>query len=152
MRRRSFLKRAAAFAVGVPARGAGAVLAYVGTYSSPKGPEGSRGNGKGINLFQMNPSTGALIFRELFASGANPSWLAFDPTRTHLYVANETDTYQGTGSGSVSAYSVDRSSGHLTLLNAASSQGAGPASCLTSVAAPSEPFGWMGRTATVPPA
>ena len=127
MRRRSFLKRAAAFAVGVPARGAGAVLAYVGTYSSPKGPEGSRGNGKGINLFQMNPSTGALTFRELFASDANPSWLAFDPSRTHLYVANETDTYQGTGSGSVSAYSVDRSSGRLTLLNSASSQGAGPA-------------------------
>src|ERR1022692_989930 len=120
MRRRSFLKRAAAFAVGVPARGAGAVLAYVGTYSSPKGPEGSRGNGKGINLFQMNPSTGALTFRELFASDANPSWLAFDPTRTHLYVANETDTYQGT-------CSVDRSSGRLTLLNTASSQGAGPA-------------------------
>jgi 6-phosphogluconolactonase len=126
-RRRSFLKFAAAFAVGAPARGADAVLAYVGTYSSPKGPEGSRGNGKGINLFQMNPSTGALTFRELFVSDANPSWLAFDPSRTHLYVANETDMYQGASSGSVSAYSVDRSSGHLTLLNTVSSQGAGPA-------------------------
>src|ERR1017187_4260146 len=127
MRRRSFLKRAAAFAVGVPARGAGAVLAYVGTYSSPKGPEGSKGNGKGINLFQMNVATGALTLREVFASGNNPSWLALDPSRTHLYAANETDTYQGASSGSVSAYSINRSSGHLTSLNTVSSQGAGPA-------------------------
>jgi 6-phosphogluconolactonase len=127
MRRRSFLKSAAAFAAAMPARGAGDVLAYVGTYSSPKGPEGSKGRGKGINLFQMNPSTGALTFRELFASDANPAWLAFNPSRTHLYAANETDTYEGAASGSVSAYSVDRSSGRLALLNTVSSQGAGPA-------------------------
>jgi 6-phosphogluconolactonase len=127
MNRRSFLMGGAALASGVPARGAGALLAYVGTYSSPKGPEGSRGNGKGINLYEVNPSTGALTFRELFANGDNPAWLAFDPSRSHLYSANETDTYEGAGSGSVSAYSIDRSSGHLTLVNTVSSQGAGPA-------------------------
>ncbi|MGD0775315.1 MAG: lactonase family protein [Candidatus Solibacter sp.] len=125
--RRGFLKSAAAFAAGFPARGADAVLAYVGTYSSPKGPEGSKGYGKGIYLFQMDPSTGTLTLREVFASDANPSWLAFDPSRTHLYAANETDTYQGASSGSVSAYSIDRSSGRLTPLNTVSSQGAGPA-------------------------
>ena len=125
--RRGFLKSAAAFAAAVPARGANAVLAYVGTYSAAKGAEGSRGNGKGINLFEMNPSTGALTLVELFANDANPAWLAFDPSRTHLYAANETDTYQGASSGSVSAYSIDRSSGRLTLLNTVSSQGAGPA-------------------------
>ena len=117
MHRRGFLKSAAAFAIGVPARGADAVLAYVGTYSSPKGPEGSKGNGKGIYLYQMNPSTGALTLRELCASDANPACLALDPSRTHLYAANETDTYQGASSGSVSAYSIDRSSGRLTSLN-----------------------------------
>jgi len=127
LHRRKFLKSAAAFAAGVPARGADGLLAYVGTYSSPKGPEGSKGNGKGIYLFQMNPSTGALTLRELFASGDNPAWLAFNPSRTHLYAANETDTYQGASSGSVSAYSIDRSSGRLALLNTVSSQGAGPA-------------------------
>jgi 6-phosphogluconolactonase len=128
MHRRRFLQSAAAaFAVSVPARGAGAALAYVGTYSSPQGPEGSKGYGKGIYLYQMNPSTGVLTRRELFANDANPSWLAFDPSRTHLYTANETGTYQGASSGSVSAYSIDRASGHLTLLNTVSSQGAGPA-------------------------
>jgi 6-phosphogluconolactonase (cycloisomerase 2 family) len=43
-----------------------------------------------------------------------------------LYAANEIANFED-GSGSVSAFSVDRSSGHLTLLNTVSSQGAGPA-------------------------
>jgi 6-phosphogluconolactonase len=105
----------------------GPILAYVGTYSSPEGPEGSHGNGQGIYLFEMNPSTGALSQREVFPNGSNPSWLAFDPSRTHLYAANETKTFEGANSGSVSAYSIDRSSGRLTLLNTVSSHGAGPA-------------------------
>jgi 6-phosphogluconolactonase (cycloisomerase 2 family) len=135
--RRRFLKGAMALAVAGPALARaernqsnlpkGSILAYVGTYSSPQGPEGSKGNGQGIYLFQMNPSTGALSQRELWANDANPSCLAFDPSRTHLYAANETATFQGANSGSVSAYSIDRSSGHLTLLNTVSSQGAGPA-------------------------
>jgi 6-phosphogluconolactonase len=103
------------------------LLAYVGAYSSPQGPEGSKGNGQGIYLFQMNPSTGTLSQRKLFASDSNPAWLAFDPSKTHLYSANETTTFQGSNAGSVSAFSIDRSNGHLTLLNTVSSQGAGPA-------------------------
>ena len=97
-----------------------AQLLYVGTYSSPEGPEGSTGRGEGIYLFEMNPATGALKHRELFRNGSNPSWLALDASRTHLYAANETK------SGSVSSYAVDRSTGRITLLNTQSSQGAGP--------------------------
>ncbi|MGA2589744.1 MAG: lactonase family protein [Bryobacteraceae bacterium] len=123
--RRGLLKYAAALAV--PASAGEPVLAYVGTYSSPQGPEGSRGNGQGIYLFQMNPATGALSPREVLANDSNPSWLAFDPSRTHLYAANETATFQGARAGSVSAYSIGRANGHLTLLNTVSSQGAGPA-------------------------
>jgi 6-phosphogluconolactonase len=109
---------------GVSARGP--ILAYVGTYSSPQGPEGSKGYGQGIYLFEMNPETGALKQRELFPNGSNPSWLAFDPSRTHLYSANETAAYQGAESGSVSAYAIEKSSGRLTLLNTVSSEGASP--------------------------
>jgi 6-phosphogluconolactonase len=134
MSRRGFLKGSAAIAAagsaGAQARRSQAnssILAYVGTYSSPEGPEGSKGHGQGIYLFQMNPSTGALSQRELFSDGSNPAWLAFNPSRTHLYSANETPTFQGTSSGSVSAFSIDRTSGHLTLLNTVSSEGAGPA-------------------------
>ena len=35
--------------------------------------------------------------------------------------------FQGTDSGSVSAFAIDRSNGHLTPLNTVSSDGAGPA-------------------------
>jgi 6-phosphogluconolactonase len=103
------------------------VVAYVGTYSSPQGPEGSKGYGQGIYLFQMNPATGALAQVGLFANDSNPSWLAFDPSRTHLYAANEIGNFEGAKSGSVSAYSIDRATGHLTRLNTVSSHGAGPA-------------------------
>ena len=105
----------------------GPILAYVASYSSPQGPEGSKGNGQGIYLFEMDPATGGLSQRELYADDSNPSWLALDPSGTHLYAANETSTFQGTDSGSVSAFLIDRHSGHLTLLDTMSSHGAGPA-------------------------
>lgn len=106
-------------------------LLYVASYSSPAGPEGSKGNGKGIYLFEMEPASGALSLREVIPNDGNPSWLAFDSSRTHLYSANETAVYQGEESGSVSAYSIDRASGRLTLLNTVSSRGASP--CYVSV-------------------
>jgi len=103
------------------------ILACVGSYSSPQGPEGSKGRGQGIYLFEMDAATGALKQREVFKDPSNPSWLALDASRTHLYAANETNTFNGTHSGSVSAISVDRSNGSLMLLNTVSSEGAGPA-------------------------
>jgi len=106
---------------------AGGLLMYVGTYSSPQGPEGSKGNGRGIYVFRIDPSNGDLTQREVIPNGSNPSCLALDPSGTHLYSANETGTYEGAPSGSVTAYSIDRPTGHLTLLNTVSSRGAGPA-------------------------
>lgn len=103
------------------------ILAYAGTYSSPEGPEGSQGRGEGIYLFQMDPSTGELAQRQVFRNRSNPSWLEFDPSQTHLYSADETQTFEGAPSGSVSAYSINRTNGGLALLNTVSSEGAGPA-------------------------
>ncbi len=135
--RRGFLADAAALGTTLPAlaqterKYANFVvvpsLAYVGTYSSPQGPEGSKGNGQGIYSFGVDRSTGALSPLEVFADGSNPAWLAFDPSRAHLYSANETPTFQGAASGSVSAFSIGPPNGHLTLLNTVSSEGAGPA-------------------------
>jgi 6-phosphogluconolactonase (cycloisomerase 2 family) len=105
----------------------GRFQAYVGTYSSPQGPEGSAGRGQGIYQFEMDPATGALSQRALFPNGANPSWLALDASRKHLYAANETAVFEGAPSGSVSAYSIEEPSGRLTLLNTVRSEGAGPA-------------------------
>ena len=102
-------------------------LLYIGTYSSPEGPEGSRGNGKGIYSFEMNPGTGELTQLDVFPSELNPSWLALNPAKTHLYTGNETDQFEGVHSGSVSAYAVDPASKKLRLLNTMASGGAGPA-------------------------
>ena len=123
----AFMRSSLALRRGLANSLKGPILAFVGTYSSPQGPEGSKGNGQGIYLFRMDPSTGALSQCGLFADDSNPSWLAFDPSKTHLYAANETANFQGANTGSVSAFAIDRSQGQLALLNTVSSQGAGPA-------------------------
>src|SRR5687767_4927324 len=88
------------------------ILAYVGTYSSREGSN----HGRGIHILEMNSSSGALVPNEIVRSESNPSWLTFNRNRTHLYSANEIAD-PSTGSGSVSAYAVDRSTGLLTVLN-----------------------------------
>src|SRR2546422_1407999 len=82
--RREFIRGSAALALTGPGfMSLGRpVLAYVGTYSSPQGPEGAIGRGQGIYLFEMNAATGALQQRDVFPSDSNPSWLALNPSRT----------------------------------------------------------------------
>jgi 6-phosphogluconolactonase (cycloisomerase 2 family) len=98
------------------------IFAYVGTYSSAQGPN----RGQGIHILEMNPSNGALLPLDILKSESNPAWLAFNRDRTHLYSANEVAVAE-TGSGSASAYAIDRQTGRLTLVNTVSSEGAGPA-------------------------
>lgn len=104
----------------------GPVLAYAGTYSAPVGAEGAPGRGEGIYLFEMNPATGALLRRAVFPNAENPSCLALNASGTRLYSANETATYKGSSTGSVSAYAIERPGGRLTLMNTVASEGAGP--------------------------
>jgi 6-phosphogluconolactonase len=134
--RRSFLQAAGAAAMAPALTRAGEsqsqsapsrILACAGTYSSPQGPEGAKGRGQGIYVFEMNTATGALTQREIIPNDANPACLALAPSGAHLYSANEISNFAGGSSGSVSAYTVDRATGHLGLLNTVSSEGAGPA-------------------------
>jgi len=124
--RREFLASAATVAASAMAFEPGPVLAYAGTYSAPVGAEGAPGRGKGIYLFEMNPATGALAERALFPNPDNPSCLALNASGTRLYSANETATYQGASSGSVSAFEIERPGGRLKLINTVASEGAGP--------------------------
>lgn len=134
--RRRFLKGAAALGAAAPALAPARqshadsaghpIFAYVGSYSLPQGPDGTVGRGQGIYLFEMNPATGALLQRELIRRDTNPSFMAYDRSRKYMYSVNWIANYQGTNSGSVSAYTIDRDSGHLTLLNTVSSEGANP--------------------------
>lgn len=109
------------------------LIAYVGTYSSPlrKVPEGQvdlpPGNGRGIHLFQVDRATGALAPSGIFEQTTSPSCLVVSSDGTRIYSANETDGFEGTPSGSVSAFAVSPKDGQLTLLNTVSSGGAGPA-------------------------
>jgi len=133
--RRGFLKGAAALAVAqqpslAPAQGQAnssnrPILAYVGAYSGKQGPVGSKANEEGIFLFHMDPATGVLARRGHFANDSAAAWLEVDPSGKHLYAANIIETFQGTNSGSVSAFSIDRVTGNLELLNTVSSGGAG---------------------------
>lgn len=100
------------------------ILAYVGTYSTAL--DGGGNNGKGINLFEMNPGTGELRLIKLATEARNASWLSLDPSGHYLYAANEIADFAGK-SGAVTAYEVDRANGNLRQLNVMSSEGAGPA-------------------------
>jgi 6-phosphogluconolactonase len=98
--------------------GAQARFVYVGTYTAPDVPPGGThpSTATGIYVFRMDPNNGALLPVETVAA-SNPSFVALDPTRTHLYSVNE-DL-----SGRVSAYSINTATGKLTFLNTAAANG-----------------------------
>lgn len=93
-------------------------LVYVGTYTGP--------TSKGIYAFRFDAGSGKATSLGAVGETANPSFLAIDRSRTHLYAVNEVGDYQGQKSGGVSAFSIDRETGKLTFLNEVSSRGAGP--------------------------
>ena len=99
----------------------GTFWVYVGTYTP--------NNGQGIYLGQLNLFTGQFSILRLVApalpatatnaSTASPSTLALDPSGNFLYAGNEFGV-----PGAVSAYSINRMTGDLTLLNAVPAVGA----------------------------
>jgi len=139
--RRSFLQSSAALAGAAgllmtraaPAGQArGPLLAYVGTFSSPLRDvlptqvDLPPGNGRGIHLFQVDRTTGALTPCGLYESGASPNCLALNTAGTRLYSTNETDHVGQDREGTVSAFTISRTDGQLQLLNTVPSGGAGP--------------------------
>src|SRR5947208_1409131 len=135
--RREFVATAATVAAStaLPAQPKGAggpLLAYVGTFSSPLRDtlptqvDLPPGNGRGIHVFQVDRATGALTAAGVHEMGTSPSCLALNAAGTRLYSANETDRVGDDKQGTVSAFSVDRADGRLTLLNTMRSGGAGP--------------------------
>ncbi len=140
--RRSFLKTSAALAGATslaegllpaqPGQAGGLLIAYVGTFSSPLRDvlptqvDLPPGNGRGIHLFRVNRTTGALTPVGVHEMGTSPSCLALNADGTRLYSANETDRAGQDKQGTVSAFAVDRADGSLKLLNTVRSGGAGP--------------------------
>jgi 6-phosphogluconolactonase len=97
----------------------GAMFVYVGTYTSEKS--------QGIYRLKLDLASGTLSAPEVAATVTNPSFLALDPGKTHLYSVNETGKFADKPTGSVSAFSIDAATGALTPLNQESSGGSGPA-------------------------
>jgi 6-phosphogluconolactonase len=139
--RRSFLKTSVALAGATPGMGAllpaeaesaKPLMAYVGTFSSalrdvlPTQVDLPPGNGRGIHLFEVNRTTGALTPTGFHEMGTSPSCLAVNASGTRIYSANETDRVGEDKEGSVSAFAVSRTDGRLKLLNSVRSGGAGP--------------------------
>jgi 6-phosphogluconolactonase len=105
------------------------MLVYVGTYTelirfgSGKILEG---NGEGIYVYRMDQSSGALELVHKATGIANPSYLAFDPSRRFLYAVNELKTYEEQPSGAITAFAVDPRTGELELLNKRLTRGTDP--------------------------
>jgi len=140
--RRSFLKASALLAGNAPllagvmqvqsAERKAPLIAYVGTFSSPLRDvlptqvDLPPGNGRGIHLFRVDRSTGALTPTGVYELGTSPNFLALNAAGTRLYSTNETDRVGEGNEGTISAFAINRADGQLTLLNTVRSGGAGP--------------------------
>jgi 6-phosphogluconolactonase len=108
------------------------LLAYVGTFSSPLRDvlptqvDLPPGNGRGIHLFRVDRTSGAMTPAGIHEMGTSPSCLALNTDGTRLYSANETDRVGEHKEGTVSAFAINRENGTLQLLNTVRSGGAGP--------------------------
>ncbi len=96
----------------------GELLVYVGTYT--------RKDSKGIYGFRLDLKSGALTPLGLVAESSNPSFLALHPSGETLFAANEISKFKDEKAGAVSAFSIDRDTGKLELINQQSSKGTGP--------------------------
>jgi 6-phosphogluconolactonase len=88
--------------------GSGAPFVYVG------------GTGTDISIYKLDAALGKLTFVKSVAAGTTPSFLAFDPSFSHLYAVNE-------GSAKVASFKVDPKTGDLTFVNRVDSGGDAPA-------------------------
>jgi 6-phosphogluconolactonase len=112
------LAAVAASAVAAPSEKPGPVTVYVGTYTD--------GTSRGIYRLTFDPASGTMTEPVLAVETKNPSFLALHPSGRFLYAVGEVSSFEGAKTGAVSAFSVDPTTGDLTLLNQQSSAGAGP--------------------------
>jgi 6-phosphogluconolactonase (cycloisomerase 2 family) len=130
--RRQFIKAGVGFATAAAfpslafaGRGTPARFAYVGTYTrgAPGGDSGAKSNG--VYVLSVNAADGSLAVIQDIPSD-NPSFLCLDPRQRHLYVAVETDDFEGDKQGAIESYRIDQANGKLTFLNRVGSKGAWP--------------------------
>lgn len=110
------------------------MFAYVGSYTTPD----RDGRGDGIRVYRVNKSGDTWIPVQHVSGLENPSLFTLRRDQSVLYSVHG-------GRNLVSAFSVDRASGHLTLLNQMDCQGNNP---VDSALDPSERFLVVGNYGT----
>lgn len=101
------------------AMSASSQLMLIGTYTPKDGAS------RGIYAVRLDSATGALSQPELAAQTPNPTFLALHPDGRHVYALGESGTSGGKPGGAALAYTLDRGTGKLTLLNSEPTGGAG---------------------------
>src|SRR6476620_3819687 len=92
----------------------GPLMAYVATFSSPLRDtlptqvDLPPGNGRGIHIFQVNRSTGALRPAGAYESGTSPNCIAVNAAGTRMYATNETASVGENKEGTLSAFAINR--------------------------------------------
>ncbi|HEV2695649.1 MAG TPA: lactonase family protein [Verrucomicrobiae bacterium] len=109
------------FAIAVPAK---EFLVYFGTYTNALS--------KGIYVSRLDAKTGKFSEPVLAAAVGNPNYVNLSPDGKYLYSSSSVRASGKDGDGLVSAFSVDRVTGRLTLLNQMSAGSYDP--CYVSVA------------------
>lgn len=94
------------------------MMVYIGTNTSS--------SSLGIYRFGLDVATGSTTPVELAATVRNPTFLAASSDRRFLYAVSEISDFEGKKSGGVSSFSMDLTTGNLTLLNQQPSGGRGP--------------------------
>jgi 6-phosphogluconolactonase len=99
----------------LPAGELGTVFAYVGCRTTKE----RNARGEGINVYRVDPATGAWTHVQLLKDLVNPSFLAFDAKQRFLYSVHG-------DSGEVSAFGIDGATGEISFLNQQSTGGKNP--------------------------
>lgn len=93
-------------------------IMYVGTFFGT--------GSEGIYVFEFDRAKGKLTWIQTVPTLESPTFLAIHPSGKFLYSVNRGPVEEMQNSGSVSAFSIDRKTGKLTLLNERPSYGNGP--------------------------
>ena len=94
------------------------MFVYVGTYTGP-------GQGEGIYVYRLDPSSGALTHVQTVTEVDNPSFLTLHPRLSLLYAVSESGRGDERTGGNIAAFAVDRTTGTLTALNSQGTGGTG---------------------------
>ena len=99
------------------------LLLYVGTYT--KCEAHVHGKGEGIYLLEFNPISGEINHGRCVARTINPTYFTFNGNGKYLYTVNE-HWFDLGPTGTISSFSIERSSNELNLINTQPSGGLAP--------------------------